>query len=420
MIFINFISNIQGWEDLRMKRTISVGEGILDTAEQSVAKPKVFSRSRIENVDMLRGFVMILMALDHVRYFFSMASFNPLDISQTSFPWFMTRWITHLCAPSFVLLAGMGIGLSKKIPKTLSTFLFTRGCWLIFLEISIINIGWGTGVFLGVTTLGVLWALGVSMVFMAAGVYLNKKALLLICLALIFGHNMLDSLDASFVASIGPLWHILHKPGQIHIMDQSVMVIYPIIPWVGLMGIGYLMSNWEKLNNDQTMYLKLGVGLIGLFFILRLGGLYGDSMGWDSNQQGLTKTFLSLLNVSKYPPSLHYLLITVGIGCTLLYFLRNLKSIPALIFGTFGRAPLFFYIIHIPFIHLLAMVWQNFNYGLDWNWWHLKRNFPDEIMIPNLLTVYLAWLVTLVLLFPFTIKFEAFKSRSKAWWVSYL
>lgn len=359
------------------------------------------------------------MALDHVRMFFSLANFDPMDLTSTNPLWFMTRWITHLCAPSFILLAGMGIGYSKKPKEKLGPFLLSRGIWLVFLEITFINIGWGSGFITGTTMLAVLWALGVSMIFVSIGIYINKHLFLAICIGLILGHNLLDSYDEGLMMALGPTWSILHKKHFFTFLGQKVYLVYPLIPWVGLMGIGYFMGKWQRLREDPSIYLKLGLGLICSFVILRLGSIYGDLNQWDENQPGIF-SLLSFIKVSKYPPSLHYILITIGISSCLLYFFRKLKGFPALILGTFGRVPLFFYVLHIPFIHLLASSWRFSMYDLEWTWWISKNSIPKEILTPNLLTVYLAWLLTLALLFPLVKKYDSFKSRTKSWWVSYL
>ena len=402
-----------------MKRTISIGKEYASANEavsQTISTDKV---QRVENIDLLRGFVIVLMALDHVRFFFSTANFDPMDMTQTSPLWFMTRWITHLCAPSFIFLAGMGMGYSNKPKEKLGPFLLSRGIWLVFLEITIINFGWGAGFVGGTTMLGVLWALGVSMIFMSVGIYMNRKILLILCLGLVIGHNLLDTYDEGLMYALGISWSILHKQHSFNFLGQQVYLIYPLIPWVGLMGLGYLMGKWQRLRENPKLYLKMGLSLIFMFTILRLGSFYGDSKQWSDSHSGIF-SFLSFIKVSKYPPSLHYLLITLGISCSLLFFLRKLKGFPAFILGTFGRVPLFFYVLHIPFIHALAVIWFNTFHGLELNWWLSAKRLPHETLSPNLLTVYLAWLLTLILLFPLVKKYDGYKSRTKSWWVGYL
>ena len=273
-------------------------------------------KSRITSIDLLRGLVMIIMALDHARDFLHMDFFNgndPLDFATTSTPLFLTRWITHFCAPVFVFLAGASIFFSgnKKSKTELSLFLLSRGLWLIILEITVICFGWMFDPFYKLIFLQVIWAIGLSMVFMSVLIFLPKQVILFIGLVLVFGHNLLDVYDTPKIVHTDFLWSVLHQPEKFTITEShSIIIGYPVLPWLGLMMLGYVLGGfYSKDVNPQkrkTTLIALGLSCIALFVLLRSGNFYGDSWLWKE-QKTAVFTALSFIDCTKYPPSLLYL-----------------------------------------------------------------------------------------------------------------
>ena len=332
-----------------------------------LAEPDVTSavtkRVRIESIDVVRGVIMILMALDHVRDFFGNSGFNPTDPATTTIPLFFTRWITHFCAPVFFLLTGTGayLSLRKKTKRELSRFLFTRGLWLIFLELTVTRcLGWQFNFDYHLTLLLVLWALGWAMITLSALVYLPAWAVTAFGVVMIAGHNLFDSVDSS-----NPLWTILHSPNFIlNSPGRIIFVTYVLIPWIGVTAAGYGLGqiySWPSARR-KAFLLPLGIGLTAAFVVLRGINAYGNPAPW-STQKSAAFTVLSFLNTTKYPPSLLYLLMTLGPAMLFLWAVdagtpRWLR--PAL---TIGKVPMFYYLLHIPLIHLLAVAACYLKYG---------------------------------------------------------
>src|ERR1700691_3598661 len=392
-------------------------------AEPAV-EPVVTTRVRIEAIDVVRGVIMILMALDHVRDFFGNSGLNPTDPATTTVPLFFTRWITHFCAPVFFLLTGTGayLSLRKQTKKELSRFLFTRGLWLIFLELTVTRcLGWQFNFDYHVTMLIVLWALGWAMIVLSVLVYLPASVVTAFGVVMIATHNLLDSVDSS-----NPLWSILHSPNVIvNHPGRVVRVIYVLIPWVGVTaagdGLGQIYS-WPSARR-KAFLLPLGAGLSATFLVLRGINVYGDPLRW-STQKSAVFTALSFLNTTKYPPSLLYLLMTLGPALLFLWAIdagtpQWLR--PAL---TVGKVPMFYYLLHIPLIHLLAVAVCYARYGQVY--WMFEsptlRQFP--ITPPpgwgySLPIVYLVWAVVVLTLYPLCRWFPDLKRRRSDAWLSY-
>jgi uncharacterized membrane protein len=391
---------------------------------EPVAASVVAKRVRIESIDVVRGFIMILMALDHVRDFFGNSGLNPTDPATTTIPLFFTRWITHFCAPVFFLLTGTGayLSLRKQTKRELSRFLFTRGLWLIFLELTVTRcLGWQFNFDYHVTMLIVLWALGWAMIVLSVLVYLPASAVTAFGVVMIATHNLLDSVDSS-----NPLWSILHSPNVIvNHPGRVVRVIYVLIPWVGVTAAGYGLGqifSWPSARR-KAFLLPLGAGLCAAFLVLRGVNLYGDPVPW-STQKSAVFTALSFLNTTKYPPSLLYLLMTLGPALLFLWavdagtpqWLR-----PALIVG---KVPMFYYLLHIPLIHMLAVAVCYARYGqVHWMFESpTLRQFP--ITPPpewgySLPIVYLVWIVVVITLYPLCRWFAGLKQRRSDAWLSY-
>jgi len=382
-------------------------------------------RSRVESVDLVRGVIMILMALDHTRDFFGIPGQNPTAMATTTAPLFFTRWVTHFCAPVFFLLAGTGayLSLRRKSKAELSRFLVTRGFWLVFLELVLVRcFGYQFNIDYRVTMLLVLWALGWSMVLLAWLVHLPTWFVTTVGLVMIAGHNLLDGVRMS-----NPVWSILHGPGFVwNTPEHVVFAVYPLIPWVGVMAAGYGLGqvySWDA-GRRRAFLLRLGLGLVAAFVAIRWLNVYGDPAPW-SRQPTPVHTVLSFLNTTKYPPSLLFLLMTLGPA---LLFLRAVdggvpKAMrPALVFG---KVPLFYFVVHFPLIHLLAVVTCLVRYGTAY--WMFES--PDLGNYPftappgwgySLPVVYLIWIFVVVAMYPLCRWFAALKQRRGDAWLSYL
>jgi uncharacterized membrane protein len=386
------------------------------------------SSKRIESIDLLRGIVMVIMALDHVRDFFHYDAlfFDPTDLTQTNTALFFTRFITHYCAPVFMFLAGtsaffVGQRCSKK---ELSTWLLKRGVWLIIVELTIIKLGWYFNLDFSEVALMVIWALGASMLFLAAFIHVPKKLMITISVIVIFTHN---SLDSFLPATLSDLWTLLHVQGPISTNFNTIFVAYPLIPWIFVMPLGYYFGLfYQKDFNAETRkkcLLYLGVGLMATFVVLRFVNVYGDNNLWSNKESGIF-TFLSFINVTKYPPSLLYLLITLGPSIILLAYSEKWKGKLHDALVTIGRVPMFFYIIHIYIIHLLATI-AVMAFGLSPKLMILDTFVSDTEALQgygfSLWIVYGVWILLVIGLYPVCKWYWNYKSNNRdKWWLSYL
>ena len=395
------------------------------TTPAPAAAPREGRRPRIEAVDVLRGLVMILMALDHTREYFSHPTDNPSDLDTTTAALFFTRWVTFFCAPVFFLLTGTGASLSlrrKSLPE-LSRFLFTRGLWLIFLEVVVMRcFAYQLNVDYRVTALLVLWALGWAMIVLAVLVRLPLAATVAFGAALVVGHNLFDG-----VRSTHPLWIILHAPGFVVSGPRvSVFVAYPLVPWIGVTALGYGLGRvyaWEP-ERRRRLLLRLGVALTIAFVALRALDRYGDPIPWSS-QRAPWRTVLSFLAATKYPPSLSFLLMTLGPALVLLgLFERGTPRLlrPSLLYG---KVPLFYYVVHFALIHAIAVVVCFARYGAA----HWLFESPDMAHYPfspppgwgfGLPVVYLMWAGVVLAMYLPCRWFAALKQRRSDAWLSYL
>lgn len=383
------------------------------------------TRTRIDSIDVVRGVIMILMALDHTRDYFGIPGQNPTDLSTASAALFLTRWITNICAPVFFLLTGTGAYLSgrRRSRGNLAGFLFTRGLWLIALDAIVLRcLAYQFNFDYRVTLLLVLWALGWSMIALAALVRLPTPAITAIGIVMIAAHNLLDP-----VRSTSPLWIMLHQPGFVlNSPAHVVFAAYPLIPWVGVTAVGYGLGAiyaWSAARR-RVLLSRLGIALTLAFLALRALNAYGDPSRWTRHDPPVY-TVLSFLNATKYPPSLLFLLMTLGPA---LLFLRTVDGgtprvlRPAIIFG---RVPLFYYVVHFPLIHLLALVTCVVRYGSG----HWMFESPDLGHYPftpppgwgySLPIVYLVWAVIVCAMYPLCRWYAAVKARRSDPWLSYL
>ncbi len=387
------------------------------------------TNSRIQSIDLLKGLVMVIMALDHVRDYFHYSAFffDATDPEQTTWPIFFTRFITHFCAPAFSFLAGTSafmIG-KRKTPAELSSFLFKRGLWLVFVEIILINFAWKFDLNFTHIGLQTIWSLGISMIVLAGLIHLPKKLILVFSLLIIFGHNLLDNIH--FEGSY--FWAMLHQPQKFEFAEgHTVIFAYSLLPWIAVMSLGYCFgslydSSFDAAKRKQLLN-GLGIASIGLFFILIALNTYGDPVKW-TNYGDTSKTIMSIFNISKYPPSLLYLLITLGGTVLFLANAEKLKGKVVNFFCVFGRVPFFYYILHIYLIHFIAVFAAEFS-GFGWEIMVSMPKFVTRIAALkgygfNLITVYIIWIVVILLLYPLCKKFDAYKqSHKEKWWLSYL
>jgi len=372
---------------------------------------------------------MILMALDHVRDFFSNAAYSPLDLTQTTPALFFTRWITHFCAPAFILLAGTSAFLwasaRGKGKKELSWFLFTRGVWLIVLELTLVRLAWFFTVDYETSLAQVIWAIGWSMIGLAGLVFLPSWAIAVFAVAMIAGHNLLDSLTLGNTPFTNAIWTVLHHSGLIELWPgHELYVLYPLIPWLGVIALGYAVGPFflEDGPKRRRRFLRYGAALLVGFILIRLINQYGDPQPW-SPQRDTLFTLLSFLNVEKYPPSLLFLLLTLGpIFLALGLPGRPVGRVTGVIM-VYGRVPLFFYILHLFVIHGLAVGLALLRYGqAPWLFgtaWLVHAGYPPDYGY-SLPVVYLIWLGVVAAAYPCCKWFSDLKQRRRDWWLSYL
>ena len=382
---------------------------------------------RLPAVDALRGAVMVLMALDHVR------CYAGIPAGGATPGLFFTRWVTHFCAPVFVFLAGTSAylyGRRLASPAALSRHLLTRGLWLVLLELTVIRLSWTfTTDFADYLLAGVIWAIGWSMVVLAALVRLPVPAILAIGLALVAGHDLLDPYRGSLgqsasQSSLAWLWQLLYFGGEVHVAGFRLLVLYTLVPWIGVIATGYAFGTLltTAAPRRDRACLWLGLGATALFVVLRWLDGYGDPRPWRTNQS--LPAFLSVLNTSKYPASLLFLLMTLGPALALLPLLQRARGNPVLAaLRTFGRAPLFYYLLHIPLIHAAAIVVSLLRTGelSPWLFGHHPLEPPPQPdgYAWSLALLYLVTALVVALLYPACARFAALR-RERGGWLRWL
>ena len=383
------------------------------------------SKNRIDSLDLLKGLVMVLMALDHTKDFFYKAPnlFDMTNPENVTVGAYITRWITHFCAPAFSFLAGISaylIGI-KKSKSELTAFLLKRGIWLVFIEWTIVRFAWYFDVYFRNIDFATISSLGFSMIALAFIIKLPKNGILVFSLLMIGGHNLLDNVH--FDQNI--LWSILHEYSFYKLSDNlTVNIIYPLIPWLGVMSLGYYFGYFYSKNFDASKRKKLfnRIGLLSLlvFFVLRFSNLYGDFTKWNLFDT-TTKTVMSFMNVNKYPPSLLFLLVTLSFAFLFLAYSEKLKGKVVDFFLVFGRVPFFYYIIHLYAIHLLAMILAEITgYG-----WKIMIQDSFDMNLKgfgySLPVACFIWVCIIVSLYPLCKAFDNYKKNNKdKWWLSYL
>jgi uncharacterized membrane protein len=405
-------------------------------SDREAASVPAFTKpgSRLTSIDALRGAVMIIMALDHIRDFFHADAmvFSPTDLTQTTPFLFLTRWITHFCLPVFMFAAGLGAFLSgqRKTRAQLSRFLLTRGLWFVVLELTVMQFSYNfnfSSRFL--VLLLILWIFGLCMMAMAALVYLPVRWLAVLSVAIIVLHNCLDGMNAMRLGSWGWAWRLLHQPGVVPVAGRPVLVTYTLVPWIGVMAACFCFGQVFLLQPQarRRIMLRLGFGMTIGFFLLRAINHYGDPIPW-SQQKSLVFTVLSFFNCTKYPGSLDFLLMTLGPALLALAYLDRRSFTPTNPLIVFGRVPLFYFILHFYLIHAIVVVAAFLRYGSAAAGFIFnpvpamggpRQLFPADFGY-RLWVTYGVWILTLALLYPLCRWFAKIKATRRNRWLSYL
>ncbi|KEZ21344.1 hypothetical protein CP98_00021 [Sphingobium yanoikuyae] len=369
---------------------------------------------RIGSIDALRGFVMLVMMVDHVREFFYFHAQvpDPMDAATTPPALFFTRLAAHVCAPVFVALTGLSAYLygRKAGRRATSAFLVKRGLFLIALELTLVSFGWNFTLTPPTIFLQVIWAIGLSMLALAALIHLPRLVLVIFAVTIMLGHNLLDPIAFAAGEPGHALWAVLHDRGFIDLpWDMRIRTSYPLLPWIGVIAIGYAIGPWFAIDRArrQRRLLLAGGTMLALFLILRTVNLYGEPLPWSVGTSPL-RTLMSFLNLTKYPPSADFLLLMLGCGTLLLVGFERLPQRWSGLIAVFGAAPLFYYLLHLYLLHILhvgavAVAGQDGHYSL-----------------PGVASL---WLLTALLAFPLWYAcrwFGAVKRRSGQWWMRYL
>jgi uncharacterized membrane protein len=385
-------------------------------------------KPRISSIDVVRGIVMVIMALDHVRDFFHADAtvFDPTDMIKTHPILFFTRWVTHFCAPTFVFLSGVSarLGLQRKTKNELALYLLTRGAWLIIVEQTLFRFGFSFSLQYDLLIFLVLWAIGGSMIILAALVYLQPRMVLIIGLILIFGHNAFDSIQLTPGDTAYGVWVFLMQNGFV---PPATVVPYALIPWLGILlagyGTGTLYTREFDSQQRRKILLKTGIAALALFVVIRAINIYGDLAPW-AVQKNTIFTIMSFMNITKYPVSLLFTLVTLGPVLIVLSWLEKSSSKILERVSVFGRVPLFYYIGHFTLIHTVALVlyliisgtsFSQLNFSLMQTQGGIPRGFGYTLE-----WAYVAWIGTVLIMFPLCTWYDRYKRTHQSWWLSYL
>jgi uncharacterized membrane protein len=392
--------------------------------------------TRVASIDIVRGAVMLLMAIDHVRVYSGLPAGGPTPGI------FFTRWITHFCAPAFIFLAGTSAFFYGRRHPDLSRFLLTRGAWLVLLELTVLRVAWTFNFdFAHYEMAGVIWVIGWCMIILAGLVRLPLGAIGAIGVVMIAGHNLLDSyvyptlipnLGNDLVSALWKVFYVGFYAGPISFGANSpnLIVLYSIVPWAGVIAAGYAFGKVLTLEPERRTRwcLAIGLGATALFLVLRGFNLYGDPRPWTTvaqpNGPPPLPALLALLNTNKYPASLLFLLMTLGPTIALLPLLEHARGAVARFIAVFGRVPFFYYVLHIPLIHALAVIVSLLREGVVNPW--LFTNHPMGNPPPpdgytwSLPLLYLVWAMTIAVLYPLCRRFAERKAKGGEWWLRYL
>ena len=395
------------------------------------------NNNRVGSIDVVRGLAMVIMALDHIRDYFHITAntHDPLDLATTSPGLFMTRWITHFCAPAFVLLSGTSIFLQgqRKSTTELASFLVKRGLWLVFAEIFIVSLAWTFNPAYEIIPFQVIWAIGMSMIIMGVLVFLKvpTRVMVAVGLVIVLGHNAFDFVedDPGFQSTLW--WDFLHYgffTAHEILPGHNAMLVYAFPVWTGVMMLGYGLGQWFIGGYDESRrrknLLSTGLGLLAFFVVLRFTNWYGDPVDWSQQKTALL-TILSFLNVDKYPASLLYLSVMLGLALILLAYMERVQNSFTRVMTVFGRTAFFYYIIHLYLIHALSTALYFFNGHTMAEANHPENHFPFHYLIPgeglSLGMTYVVWISVIVVLYPLCYFYDRYKTLHKEqWWLSYL
>jgi uncharacterized membrane protein len=383
------------------------------------------TKSRISSIDFLRGVALVLMTFGHVRYFFHSSAFYflPTNIDLTSIPIFFARWIPNFCPPIFCFLAGVSIFFigRSKTKLELSEFLVKRGLWLIFIDLSVVTFAWHFDIHFNIVTFSVIAALGVSMLFLAVLVYLPRVWILVFSILVIFFHNLLDTI--AIYNSVW--WGLVHQVSSFSVTNNLIFEIeYPFLPWLAVMALGYSFGflyshTFDSPRRRKILYVS-GASSVFLFGVLRAVNEYGDPSLWKE-YGNISQTVMSFLNLSKYPPSLLYLLLTLGVTFIILASSEPLKGRAVIFLSTFGKTPFLYYIVHLYLVHILALVYAQIT-GFGWQSMILKQWVTSNKELQGygvgLISVFVIWLIVVSMMYPLCKLFVYYKSKNKgAWWL---
>jgi uncharacterized membrane protein len=383
-------------------------------------------RRRIESIDAVRGLAMVLMALDHVRLFFYTGTlvYSPVNLDETTTAAFLTRWITHLCAPAFVFLAGMGAYLrAQKEPSRIATarYLGLRGLWLIVLELTVVHWCWYFNLHYEEVDGGILWMIGCTMIALGGLIFLPRPAIGLIAAVLIVVQHAWQSMPDDAWGRWAWLWSILYAPDTLEpFPGVDFDPVYPLLPWIGVLAAGWCCGPWALLPGEarRRRFVSAGSLLLAVFFLLRALNAYGDPRPWTAERSDWF-TVLSFVNCTKYPPSLLFLLMTLGATLLLLGWLDRPPGAVQTKLMVFGRTPLFYYLLHLFVIHALAVAFSMIRYGAatwlfecpPWNKKH-AADYPPGYGY-SLPVTYLIWALVVAVLYPCCLWFQ--RVRRHTW-----
>jgi uncharacterized membrane protein len=385
----------------------------------------------VQALDIVRGLVMVIMALDHSRDFFSRTRefvhrdaplFDAANLDRTTVALFFTRWVTHFCAPTFVFLSGCSVYLyaqKRQNRAAVSRFLLARGLWLILLEVAFLTfvLAWSHDLIL----LLVIWAIGAGLVLLAGLLWLPRGLLAGLTLLILAGHNLLPNLAPVTAANAG--WALLHNgPFVLPVLGHPVLVAYSVGPWLGVLLAGYLLGPWFQLPLPQRnrRLRRAGAGLLVLFAVLRATNWYGDPAPWSAQPQGLLHTALSFVNVTKSPPSLLFVCLTLGGALLVLSWVETATGWLSRVLRTFGQVPFFYYLLHFMLLSGAAWVWTTLAFGQAINQAFANVKDWPPAYVPSLGRAYLAWAAVVVALYWPCRWYQRFKQHHTYWWLSYL
>lgn len=384
--------------------------------------PSIAPSTRLNSIDILRGLAIALMALDHTRDFFSASQFDPRNVYEPAL--FLTRWITHICAPAFIFLSGVAIYFWRQKHGLSETrrFVFRRGVLLIVLEFTLVRFGWTFDFSSGLFLAQVIWVIGWCMIVLSGLMHCSLNTMLAISVLTIVGHNLLDPIQAEQLGGFAIGWQFLHQPSMINLGEQTrLFMLYPLVPWFAVMSLGYCFGRVMRLAPDRRRRIlwQMGAGALVAFLLLRGINIYGDPQPWRVEGDWLA-TALSFINCEKYPPSLSFLLMTLGLSLVFLAMLEGRQYRILNIFRNLGQVPLFFYLLHLPVIHLMA-VGVTMLRGQEVAWLFEDPFFakPDSYG-DQLAMIYGFWLVAMLMLYPMCAWYRGYKHAHRYPWMKYL